>query len=185
MSRYVEHSMFRFSNDRMRFKQKVRNRKCEYQNAKALKVWVTGYRLMVLMSPPPPAFTRCPEVLLATSDGTSDILVVGKNHRSYMCHIHIVIFSFYFQASCMNRGSVSGYFLAGRSMHFIPVSCMAPIVVRSISIPVIRACHPGGHYCMGLLSWWPIFKSTEDRAPVEFPNLSQFCARTCPSTKED
>ena len=68
----------------------------------------------------------------------------------------------------MNRGSVSGYFLAGRSMHFIPVSCMAPIVVRSISIPVNRACHPGGHYCMGLLSWWPIFKSTEDRALVEF-----------------
>lgn len=48
-----------------------------------------------------------------------------KHHNDTPGNTYVFItfqtFCIYFQSSCRNRGSVKGYFLAGRSMHWIPV----------------------------------------------------------------
>ncbi|VDM24437.1 unnamed protein product [Hydatigera taeniaeformis] len=61
---------------------------------------------------PPIAWANTSTMLLGHLDG-ADLGV--------LCCYFIIVFAVGIWSSCRNRGSVSGYFLAGRSMHWIPV----------------------------------------------------------------
>ena len=51
-----------------------------------------------------------------------EVFIVSELSEKHHEILKSVILSF--QSSLKNRGSVGGYFLAGRSMHFIPVSIL-------------------------------------------------------------
>lgn len=51
-----------------------------------------------------------------------EVFIVSELSEKHHAILKSVILSF--QSSLKNRGSVGGYFLAGRSMHFIPVSIL-------------------------------------------------------------
>lgn len=53
--------------------------------------------------------------------------------------IYLNTFIFALQSSCRNRGSVGGYFLAGRSMHWIPVKQYLQGFLKN-TCPVFMIC---------------------------------------------